>query len=121
MTHLSSLVNCWGNLGIKRWGKALGTGKKRIQAYVSDAIYHMLEDQAQREGVSISEAAAQILSTYSSGPSSPSGYVTREEMITYVTEAVTRAETVWEAAATQEGHLQRMFMKEMAKKLEPGS
>lgn len=105
---------------MKRWGKALGTGKKRIQAYVSDAIYYMLEDQAQREGVSISEAAAQILSTYSSGSSSSSSFVTREEMVAYVTEVVTRAETAWEAAATQEGHIQRMFIKEMSKQLKPG-
>ena len=35
-------------------------------------------------------------------------------MIAYVTEAITRAETAWEVAATQEAQVHRMFVEQMA-------
>lgn len=65
-------------------GDSMGTKKKRIQVYVNDATYGQIEGYAQERGVSISEAAGQLLSTQvvSAGATTmtDSQYVTRHEL-----------------------------------------
>lgn len=42
----------------------MATTRKRVQAYVNDATYHLLKSYAESEKISISEAASRLLQTY---------------------------------------------------------
>jgi hypothetical protein len=73
----------------------MSTSKKRIQAYVNDATYYLLQDYAQSCGISVSEAASRLLQTHlgsiASSPSKPSmekpseDYLTKDEFDAFKT------------------------------------
>lgn len=73
--------------------------RKRIQAYVNDATYAQIEGYAHREGLSISEAAGQLLSTHlvDSAQSSTSDYVTRHEMEVMLARLEARYQSICES------------------------
>ena len=87
------------------------SNRKRVQAYVSLSTHAMLSDYASKEGISVSEAASQILQTYLVSDESPrignktaSNYVTKQELssvINQIEKLVTReiaiAETRWQS------------------------
>ena len=84
----------------------MGTKKKRIQVYVNDATYGQIEGYAQEQGVSISEAAGQLLSTQVVGAASvDSQYVTRRQMQRALELLEARLSTICEMALAQQADL----------------
>lgn len=95
--------------------------KNRVQTYVNDATYERLKYLAESRETSVSSLVAEILQTVEQDADSPSSsssqkspYVTREEMIAFVSEAVARAEQHWESAASHEASVHRLFVEQMA-------
>ena len=81
----------------------MGTKKKRIQVYVNDATYGQIEGYAQNHGVSISEAAGQLLSTQVvNAPLASSQYVTKAQMTKALEQLEVRYQAYSEAMLAQQ-------------------
>ena len=95
--------------------------KNRIQAYVNDATHERLQALADSRRVSLSSVVAEILQTIEqdgSPSAAPSPvYVTREEMVEYVTGVVLRAEAHWESTASTITGVNKMLFQEMQQRL----
>lgn len=99
----------------------MANNKNRIQIYVNDATHERLLALADSRRMSLSSVVAEILQTIEQD-GSPSAvpsltYVTREEMVEYVTGVVLRAEAHWEATTNTITGVNRALMKEMDKQL----
>jgi hypothetical protein len=102
------------------------TNKKRVQAYVNDATYLMLDDYASERKISVSEAVSELLQTANIPVYSPAenstDYVTRSEfeqkiqalishMENHFTRELARAETCWESAASHSAAVHNQIIK----------
>ena len=103
----------------------MANNKNRIQTYVNDSTHERLKYLAESKEMSVSGLVAEILQTVEqdvpssvSGGSQRSPYVTREEMIAYVTEVVARAEQHWETSASSVAGIFKGLSHEMAKEME---